>query len=101
MKVTWRLVLNALAWAAAIPAFNLLLMALSHHRIMEASGPVAAFAASALLVWAGLIYWYCVPNTRNLLQRMGYLVAFVAGMAALGMGALWVAFWTAVATYGL
>lgn len=101
MRVALRLVLNVLAWAVSIPVVSVCLTALERHRILPVSGFVAAAVALVLLLWAVAIYWRCVPSASNIVARVAYLLASVAAMALVGLGALWAAFWTSVAIFGL
>jgi hypothetical protein len=97
----WWLPLNMLAWTLAMPLLSVGLRFLEQHRILAMSGSVVAAGALALLLWAALIYARCVPAAPELSRRIGYFVAFVAAMLALGAAALWLTFWAIVAIYGL
>lgn len=99
MKTRWWLPLNMLAWTLAMPLLSVGLRFLDQQRILAMSGSVVA--AGALALWAALIYARCVPAAPELSRRIGYCVAFVAAMLALGAGTLWLTFWTIVAIYGL
>ena len=101
MRAGWRLPLHMLAWGLAMPLISLGLRFLDQHRILTMSGSVVAVGALALLLWAGLIYIWCVPAAPELSRRIAYGVAFLAAMLALGAGALWLTFWAIVAEYGL
>ena len=101
MSAWWRLATHMLAWTLAMPVLALGLRFLDHHRILTSSGIVVTAFALALVLWAALIYAWCVPTAAQLARRTGYLVAFFAAMFALGAGALWLTFWAIVAVYGL
>ena len=100
MKTRWWLPLNMLAWILAMPLLSVGLRFLDQHRILAMSGSVVAAGALALVLWAAWIYARCVPAAPELSRRIGYFVAFVAAMLALGAGALWLTFWAIVAIYG-
>lgn len=101
MKISLPLSLNVLLWGASIPAMNYGAMALSEHRIAKVPETVLPIFILALVLWAGFIYSRLVPTMRNPYQRIVVLVLFVGTMCLVALGALWVAFVVAVATFGL
>ena len=100
MKVGLRLLLNVFAWFLAMPAFFVSVAALERHRMLSISDHIAPITAAVLLLWAGLIYWRCVPGTPNIWRRAVHLAAFVAAMFLLGWAAMWVTFVVMLAIYG-
>jgi hypothetical protein len=101
VKISWLLPINVLLWGASIPAMNYSVMALSAHRIAKVPDAALPIFILVLLLWAGFIYWRLVPAMQNPYQRIIVLVLFVGTMCLVGLGALWVAFVVAVATFGL
>jgi len=101
MSTRARIGLNVLAWMLSIPVVSICLTALDRHQTRPLSGAIVAGAAVALLLWAGLIYWRCVPSAASLMERAIYFAAFIAVMLLAGAGALWATFWLTVAVYGL
>lgn len=100
MKAVLRLVLNTFAWFLAMPALFVSAAALESHRILSISNYIAPTTAVVLSLWAGLIYWRCVPGTSSGWRRAGYLAAFLAAMFLLGWAAMWVTFVVMLAIYG-
>jgi hypothetical protein len=100
MKTALRLVLNAFAWFLAMPALFVSAAALHHHKIVSISENIVPMTAAVLSLWAGVIYWRCVPSTPSGWRRAGYLVAFLAAMFLLGWAAMWVTFVVMLAIYG-
>jgi len=96
-----RCMLSVLSWAVSIPVLNVLLGGLERRQALTLTGTVVALVAVALLLWAGLIYWWQVPATRSIARRITYFIADVAVMALLGLIGVWAAFWATVAIYGL
>lgn len=100
MKAALRLVLNVFAWFLAMPVLFVSAAALESRRIFSVSDHVAPMTATILSLWAGLIYWRCIPGTPNMWRRAGYLAAFLAVMFLLGWAAMWVTFVVMLAIYG-
>ncbi|MGJ7524748.1 hypothetical protein [Variovorax sp. GB1P17] len=85
MKARWRLGLNVALWACVIPIdtlFTKMAAYLRSETLLELSESIgrSGIASAIHLAWAGLIYWYCVPRTPRLAQRVAYLLVFCAGM---------------------
>lgn len=96
-----RFTLSVLTWAVSIPVLNVLLTGLARRQVMTLTGTGVALVACALLLWAGLIYWWQVPATPSIARRVTYFIAYVAVMALLGLISVWAAFWATVAIHGL
>lgn len=96
-----RLGVHVLAWAASIPALNVLLTALDRHGVLDVSEDIVTAVAMALLLCAALIYWRCVPHAGSMFERVLLLLAFMTAMLLVGAAALFAAFWLTVAIYGL
>ncbi|MNS80106.1 hypothetical protein D3C72_1137730 [compost metagenome] len=101
MNAGLRLVLSVLTWAVSIPVLNVLLTGLARRQVLTLTGTGVALVACALLLWAGLIYWWQVPATPSIARRVTYFIAYVTVMALLGLIGVWVAFWATVAIHGL
>ncbi|SFQ62169.1 hypothetical protein SAMN05216567_12262 [Variovorax sp. OK605] len=101
MNTGSRLGVHVLAWAASIPALNVLLTALERHGVLPVSGDIVAAVAMALLLWAVLIYRHRVPHAVRAFERGLWLLAFTVAMLLVGATALFAAFWVTVAIYGL
>lgn len=100
MKAALRLVLNVFAWFLAMPALFVSAAAFESHRILSISAHIAPITAVVLSLWAGVIYWRCVPSTSSGWRRAGYLVAFLTTMFLLGWAAMWATFVVMLAIYG-
>jgi len=100
MKTAFRVVLNAFAWFLAMPALFVSAAALESHRILSIADHIAPITAVVLSLWAGVIYWRCVPSTPSGWRRAGYLAAFLAAMFLLGWAAMWATFVVMLAIYG-
>ena len=100
MKFGLRLLLNMLAWFMAMPALFLLAGTLEKHKILFISNEIAPITAVVLLLWAGTIFWRCVPSAPNAWRRSGYLAAFLAVMFLLGWAAMWVTYVVMLAIFG-
>lgn len=98
---TYRLTVHVLAWAASIPALNVLLVALDRHQILPLSEISVGAVAVALAVWAGWIYRRCVPPSARMPQRSARFAIFGLTMLLATAVAFYMAFWITVAIYGL
>jgi len=100
MKAALRLVLNVFAWFFAMPVLFVFAAALESHRILSISDHIAPITAVVLSLWAGVIYWRCIPSTPSMWRRVGYLAAFLGVMFLLGWAAMWATFVVMLAIYG-
>lgn len=100
MKTALRLLLNVLAWFLAMPVLFVLAAPLESHKVLSISDHIAPVTAVVLSLWAGVIYWRCVPSTPSGWRRAGYLAAFLAAMFLLGRAAMWATFVVMLAIYG-
>ncbi|MDH6593233.1 hypothetical protein M2165_003122 [Variovorax sp. TBS-050B] len=101
MTAARRLLLHMLAWAAAIPLLSLSLSLLEQHHVLDVSGSAAAIMGVALLLWAGLIYWRAMPPAHSIAARLTGAATYLAAMAVLGVGAVWITFWATVLIFGV
>ncbi|MDQ0589843.1 hypothetical protein [Variovorax paradoxus] len=100
MTAGLRLALNVFAWFLAMPVLFVSAAALESHRILSISNHMAPMTAVVLSLWAGVIYWRCVPGTPGMWRRAGYLAAFLGVMFLLGWAAMWLTFVVMLAIYG-
>jgi hypothetical protein len=96
-----QLAVHVMAWTASIPALSVLLAALDRHGTLPLPKHIVGTSAIALVAWAAWIYWRRIPPSVRLLERSIRFAIFVLTMLAAAVIALYAAFWSIVAIYGL